>query len=213
MRATCEGTAVRSRDVAARAGCSGPCPRVLGEIDDQQVDRPTREQGAGDRDALVDVGGGHDDEPLRPDPAGHRLDRIEGLGEVQPGDDRAGGLGLRGQAEREGRPTARDVAPERQAHPAWQAARTESGVQGRKARREDAGRVRLADRLGAEIRIGGGILQWHRGKRALDRAEAADGLAESRGSGRAPLRPKGRQGRRHVRGECRHGSSIEHAFE
>jgi hypothetical protein len=177
---------------------------AFGQVHDEQVDRPAREQRAGDGDPLLDVGRGHDDEPLRPDAAGDRLDRVEGGGEVQPGDDRAGGLGLRRQAQGEGRPAARQVAPERDAHASWQAARPEDRVERREAGREDSGGIGLARSAGLGLVIG--LVEGHR-------RERADDLADSRGSGRAPPRSEGRESRRHVRGECRHGPIIEHPFE
>jgi hypothetical protein len=117
--------------------------QALREVDHQQVHRPTREQRAGDGDALVDVDRGHDDEPLRPDAPGDGLDRVERPGEVQPGDDPAGPLGLGGEAQGEGRPAAREIAPESQAHAALQAARPEDRVERGKSGREDARRIRL----------------------------------------------------------------------
>ena len=178
----------------------------LREVDHQQVDRPSGQQRAGDRDPLVDVGGRHDDEPLGPDAPGHRLDRVEGLGEVQPGDDRARGLGLRGEAEREGRPAARQVAPEGHAHASRQAAGPEDPIQRREAGREDPRRI--GGRAQPDSDLGRLVRRLERHGR-----ERADDLAESRGSGRAPPRPEGRQGRRHVRGKRCHGPIIEHLFE
>jgi hypothetical protein len=168
---------------------------LLGQVHDEEVDRPAREQGTRDGDPLLDVRRGHDDEPLRLDAAGNRLDRVERRREVQPGDDRAGGLGPRGKPQREGRPAARQVAAERDAHAPRQAARTEDRVECREARREDPSRIGLARSTGPGLVIG---LVERNGR------EGADDLADSRGSGRAPPRPKGREGRRHVRGERRH---------
>lgn len=209
------------RDAAAlrglRAGRSGRLDLrhgagfdALWKIDDEQVDRPAGQQRAGDRDPLVDIGRGHDDEPLGLHAAGDRLDRVERLGEVQPGHDRARRLGLRGEPQGERRPTARQVAPERDAHPARQAARPEDRIQGRKAGREDLRRIRLGARSSPGIDVV--IVKRHGRERTDDGADLAS-LPESRGSGCAPLRPKGREGRRHVRGERRHGPIIEHPFE
>ena len=188
---------------AGARGGTGVEPRR--EIDDQQVHGPPGQQRARDRQSLVDVDRGHDDEPFRPDPPSDRLDRVERLGEVQPGHDRAGGLGLRGEAQREGRPAARQVAPEGDAHASRQATRSQDRVEGLEARREDACRVWLADRPGAGFRLVFGCLERDGGEGPDD---PADGLAEPRGSGRTPLRPKGRERRRHVRGECRHASEY-----
>jgi len=81
-------------------------PGARRQVDDQQVHRSTRQQRAGDREALVGVGRRQDDEPLRPDAAGHDLDRVEGGREVQPGDDGAGGLRGRCEPQRERGPAA-----------------------------------------------------------------------------------------------------------
>jgi hypothetical protein len=163
-----------------------PALDPLRQVDDEEVDRSAREQGAGDRDPLGDVRRGHDDEPLRLDSPRHRFDRIERLGEIQPRHDRAGRLGLRRESQGERRPAARQVAPERDAHPARQATRPEDRVERLEAGREHLRRVRLRFRH----------LEWHGRERADD--------LTARRSGRAPLRPQGREGRRHVRGECRH---------
>jgi hypothetical protein len=193
--------------VAIRTGLDrGPGFDPLWEVDDEQVDRPARQERAGDRDPLVDVGRGHDDEPLWLHAAGDGLDRVERLGKVQPRDDGAGRLGLRGESQGERRPAARQVTPERDAHPARQATRAEDRVQRREPGREDLGWVRLASRTATDLRLIVRNLERH-GR------ERADDLTESRRSGRAPLRPKGRESRRHVRGEHRHGSIIEHPFE
>lgn len=189
-----------------------PCD-TLRQVDDEEVHGPAGQQRAGDRDPLVDIGRGHDDEPLGLHTAGDGLDGIEGRGEIQPGDDRARCLGLRGEPQGDGRPAARQVTPKRDAHAPRQAARAEDRVEGGKAGREDPSRIGLclASR-GVELVIP----QRHRGQRADDLPNPASSdlapLPESRGSGRAPLRPQGREGRRHVRGECRHRHSIEQTF-
>jgi hypothetical protein len=100
------------------------------QVDDEEIDRPARQQRAGDRDPLLRVGRGHDDEPLRANPAGDGLDRVERRGEVQPGHDRPGRLGLRGEPQGERRPAAREVAPELDAHAPRHATRAEDRVEG-----------------------------------------------------------------------------------
>ena len=55
-------------------------------------------------------------------------------GEIQPGHDGPVPLRLRGEPERDRRPPARQVAPQREAHPTGQTARPEDGVEGRKSR-------------------------------------------------------------------------------
>ena len=71
---------------------------AAGQVEHEQVDRATGQQRARDREALVQAGRGDDDEPLEPDAAGDRLDRVEAAREVQPGHDRALRLGLRDDA-------------------------------------------------------------------------------------------------------------------
>lgn len=73
------------------------------EIDHEDVDRAAGEEHAGDRQALVEGGRGQDDEPVQAHAAGGGLDRVEGPGEIEPGDDRAIGLGLGDDSEGEGR--------------------------------------------------------------------------------------------------------------
>jgi hypothetical protein len=76
------------------------------QVDDQQIDRSTGQQRAGDRQALVRIGRCHDHEPLRLDPPGHDLDGVQHLGEVQPRDDRPRGLCCRRQPKGERGPAA-----------------------------------------------------------------------------------------------------------
>jgi hypothetical protein len=117
--------------------------RTAGQVDDQQVDRSTGQQRAGDRQALLGVGGRQDDQPLRLDPPGHDLDRVQRRCEIQPGDDRAGRLGLRRESQGERRPAARQVAAQRHAHAPRDTARTEDGIELGEPGREDAARIGL----------------------------------------------------------------------
>jgi hypothetical protein len=102
--------------------------RARRQVDDEHVDRPAGEQRPGDREALVERVGRQDDEPVEPDAAGDGLDRVEGAGEIQPGDDRAVGLGLRGEAKGERRLAGAGVTSEGDAGAARQAARAEDRV-------------------------------------------------------------------------------------
>jgi hypothetical protein len=173
------------------------------EVDDEEVDGPAGEQRAGHREALFGIDRGQDDEPLRPDAASDRLDRIEGGREIEPGHDRAGGLGLGDEPQGERRPPAREIAPERQAEPARQAARPEDRVEVGKPGREDSRRVRLWS-------VGNLKRECQPALRGPRRCPCEPSV---RGCGRAPLRPEGRQGRRHVGRERRHPRIIEHLFE
>jgi len=73
------------------------------QVEDEDVDRAAGEEHPGDRQALVEGLGRQDDEPVEADAAGDGLDRVERSGEVQPGDDRAVGLGLGDEPQGEGR--------------------------------------------------------------------------------------------------------------
>jgi hypothetical protein len=185
----------------------GPDVRgALREVEHQQVDRPAGQERTGDGDPLVEVARRHDDEPFGPDAAGDRLDRVERAREIQPGDDRPGPLGLGHEPERQRGPAARRLAPQRDAHAARQAARPEDRIKGGEAGGVDTSRIWLA--RSAVLRLVVRDCQRHGRERPLDRTEpireSADGLAESRGSGRTPPRPEGRERRRHVGRECRH---------
>jgi hypothetical protein len=108
-----------------------------GQVGDDEIDRSALEEGTGHRQALVERVRGEDDEPLEPDAAGHGLDGIEPAGEIEPGDDGAGGLGLRDEAEGERRLAARVIAPDRQAGSPGDASRTEDRVEGGEPGRDD----------------------------------------------------------------------------
>ena len=199
------GPPSQRRKPAESVGEGAPEDRVRGpavarrQVDDQQVNGSTGEQRAGDRQALIGVGRGQDDEPLRLDPPGDDLDGIERGREIKPGHDRAGGLRRRGESQRERGPAARQVAAQRHAHAPRHAAGTEDGIELGEAGREDPIRVRL--------REGGTLLERDRGQRA-------DDVAREPGRGRAPARSKRRQGRAEVRVGCGHRTlSIEQMFE
>ena len=191
------------REPAEAVGDASGAHEARREIDHEEVDGPAGKERAGDREALLGIGRGQDHEPLRPDPAGDGLDRVEGLREVEPGRDRARRLGLRDEPQGERRPPARKVSPERQAQPPWQAARPEDRVELGETGREDPRRIRL----------------WSVGNLECERQSAFGGPRRRprepsvRGRGRAPLRPEGREGRRHVGRERRHRQSIEQMFE
>jgi hypothetical protein len=166
------------------------------QVEQQEVDRAARQQGAGNRQALVERLGRDDDEPLEPDAAGDRLDRIEGAREVDPGDDRTGGLGFGHGAQGERRPAARAIAAQGEAGVARQAARAEDRVELGKPGRDDA--LERGER-GAR---GGGLV---RGKRQ-------GAFGQSPRSCRSPASLETRQGRRHVRRPGGHAVIIEQTF-
>jgi hypothetical protein len=102
---------------------------ATGQIEDEQVDRAPGQQRATDGQALVERLGGDDHQPVEPDTAGDRLDRVEAARQVEPGHDRAGVLSLGGQPVDERRPAARAVAAYRDARVPRQAARSQDGVE------------------------------------------------------------------------------------
>jgi hypothetical protein len=72
------------------------------QVDHEDVDRAGGQEHPGDRQPLVERLGRQDDEPVEPDAPGSGLHRVERPGQVQPGDDRAVGLGLGDEAQGEG---------------------------------------------------------------------------------------------------------------
>ena len=168
--------------------------RARRQVDDEQVDRPAGEERAGDRQALVERVRRQDDEPVEADAAGDGLDRVEGAGEVEPGDDRAVGLGLRGEPEGEGRLAGAGVAAEGDAGAPRQAAGAEDRVERREAGPDDPldavrGAVAGAARSGSSSGSGAvASAPTTRGAAAPQRAwrdaRAADTSGESAAIGR-----------------------------
>jgi hypothetical protein len=190
-------TAKSVRDVSGgRAGVG-----MRRQVQDEQVDRAAGEEGPGDRQPLVERLRGQDDEPVQPDAAGDRLDRVEGAGEVEPGDDRAVGLGLCGEAEGEGRLAGAGVAAESDAGAAGQAAGAEDRVERREAGPDDPldpFRAAAGERRDVRLDLG---RQRRRRQRPDDPRSC-----------RSPACLEGRQSSRHVRGERRHRPTIEQMF-
>ena len=185
---------VRTRPAALRspvgAFARGPC----GEVDDEEIDRPTLDERAGHRQALVERVGSQHDEPFEPDAAGHGLHRVEAAREVEPGGDRAGRLGLRHEAHGQGGLAARMVAAEGEAGLAGDAAEAEDRVEGGEAGPDDRALVGSWRDIGECRHLG---RQRHRGQRP-------DHLPHRPRSCRSPASLKGRQGRRDVGGSVGH---------
>ena len=184
------GRAIRGGQPAAR------------QVQDEQVDRASGQQRATDGQALVEGLGGDDHEPFEPDAAGDGLDRVEAARQVQPGDDRAGRLGLRGKPQDERRPAARSVASDRDAGRSGQTPRPEDRVEGREAGGDDA------------VVVGGGLVPrpdiggWRHGRRRRQRERPDD----PRGCG-TPAGLEARDSGVHFGARSRHRTTrLEHLF-
>jgi hypothetical protein len=181
------GEAAKTIRDASRGGAG---VRTRRQVDDEKVDRPTGEQGAGDGQALVERFGGQHDEPVEPDAASNRFNRVEAPGKVEPGDDRAVDLGLRGEAEGKGRLAGAGLAPNGDAGAPRQAAGPEDRIEGREP--------------GSDDPLDGAARLFREGRRCQ--------RSDNPRSCRAVACLEGRQSSRHIRGERRHGTIIEQMF-
>ena len=175
---------------------------AAGQVQHQQVHRPAGQEHAADGQALIERLRRDDHQPLQADAPGHGLDRIEAPGQVDPGDDGTRGLGFRGQPEDEGGPAAGAVTADGNTRRPWQPTGTQDRIEGREPGPDDpvvrgGGRRRLR-RFGRRGRV------RHRGQ--------GEGTLGDPWSCRSPSSLEARHGCRHVRGECRHPSTIEHLF-
>jgi hypothetical protein len=116
----------------------GGRPAATGQVEHEQIDRAPGQQRTTDGETLVQGLRGDDDEPLQPDAAGDRLDRVEAAREVEPCHDRALGLRLRGEPQDERGPAAGTVTADRDAGRTWQATRPQDRVEGREPGVDDA---------------------------------------------------------------------------
>jgi uracil-DNA glycosylase family protein len=126
------------------------------QVDHQQVDGSTRQQGAGQREALGRLGRTKDHQPAQVDPSTDRLEGIEGPGQVEVGGDGASGLGLGQAAQGEGGLAARGVAADGRTRLSRQPARAQHGIEEREAGRDDlitGGPQRVRARRGLEERL------------------------------------------------------------
>ena len=179
------------------------------QVEEEQVDGPALEERARHRERLLDRGRCHDHEPLEPDAAGDRLDRVEGALEVDVRHDRARGLGLRDEPQREGGPAARGVATQREASGPRDAPGSEDGVELGEPCRHDRGERGAEGSRGRALLGEGGLRnerpgdprrlerllvrlgrQRHRGQRSDDLPE---GLPAGPERGRAPSLTEGRE--------------------
>jgi hypothetical protein len=192
----------------------------IDQVDDEDIDGPRLEQRPGERETLVRGLGREHEQPLEVDAPGHGLDRVEAAPEIQPGDDRAGCLGLGDESQREGRPAARWLASERKTGRPGDAPRTQQRIQLREPGRDDRdgrrwgrrpegprrgiGRRGIGRHDAAVVRQGDGGERPHRRPERL--------LAAPR-RGLTPALSKGRHGGRDRGGTGAHGTiKIEQMF-
>jgi hypothetical protein len=183
------------------AGGSRAGIRTRRQVHDEQVDRPTGEERARDRQALVERVGGQDQEPVEAHAAGDGLDRVEASGEIEPGDDRAVDLGLRREPEGKRRLAGARLAAEGDTRAARQATGTEDRIESRKAGPDDPLRATAAGRFAREDEL-----------RFLVRERCGRQRSDDPRSCRTPACLEGRQSSRHIRGERRHRPTIEQMF-
>lgn len=107
------------------------------QVHDEQLDRPATEQCSREAESLDRISGAQDEEPGEIHTACDRLERIERATEIQPGGDRAAPLCLGDAAQRKRGLSARLAPAQRDAGVTDQAARSEDGIQCRKAGRDD----------------------------------------------------------------------------
>jgi hypothetical protein len=99
------------------------------QVDHEDVDGTASEEHPGDRQALVERFGREHDEPVEPDTAGGRLDRVERSREVEPGDDRAVGLGFGDEPKGERRGAGRRRTAKGDARGSRQPARSDDRIE------------------------------------------------------------------------------------
>jgi hypothetical protein len=116
------------------------------QIRDEEIHRPALEKRAGHRQPFIERLRCQDHEPFEPDAARDGLHRIQAPGEVQPGHDGPGRLGLGHESQSERGLATRVIAPDRQAGLAGDAAGAENRVKGGEAGGHDRAHRRSVDR-------------------------------------------------------------------
>ena len=195
----------RSRDARRRGPASPRASRraldPLRQVDDEEVDRPTRRS----EPAIARPSSGSPGVRTTSHSGGCRGPRPRpgrGAREVQPGDDRAGRLGLRREPQGERRLAARAVAAERE--PGQRGTPPGPRIASSAAKPVRMTRSSSGDRRGAWSMSRGTVASAPRPSRAAE-SHSPDPWA-------APPRVRrGRQGRRHVRGKGRHRTSNDRA--
>ena len=178
----------------------GPGQSTAGQVEDEHVDRPARQQAPRDREPLVQAGRGDDDEPFEADAAGDGLDRIETARQVEPRHDRALRLGLRRDPQGERRPAAGAVAADRDAGRLREPAGPQDRVERGEAGVDDA--VVAEARLVAWLLVRRLVRQWRDGQRSHDPRSC-----------RTPASLEARESGIHVTTRGRHRTPrLEHLF-
>jgi hypothetical protein len=175
---------------------------AAGQVQDQQVNRAPGEEHAADGQTLIERLGRDDHQPFEPNATGDGLHRVEAPGQVHPGHDGPGGLGLRGQPMDEGGPPARAIAADGNTGRPRQAAGSQDRVERREPRPDDP-------IVGNEDRLW--ICRFGRCRGVRGRRQGQGSFGDPR-SCRSPSSLEARHGCRHVRGEGRHPLKIEHLF-
>lgn len=174
-----------------------PDGQASGEVQDQEIHGPSGEERAGQPEAFVGASGPDEHEPAQVHASSDRFQRVERAREVQPGDDRAGGLGLSHAAKGECRLARGAPAPERGARPAGQAAQGQDRIQAREAGRDDLRGERSLGSAGGR-RPGS---EWQPGRGESQSPDRARGTARSTGAvtqpdgGASPTRLQADEGR------------------
>ncbi len=112
-------------------------PGARRQVDHEQVDRPTREEGTRECEPLGRIGRAQDDQPAQVYSPADCLEGVERVSEVEEGDDRPARLRLCHAAERERRLAARGGPADRRARAAREPPWTENRVERREAGRDD----------------------------------------------------------------------------
>ena len=144
----CQGDEAAKPVGGLRMGRAGI--RMRRQIEDEEIDRPSRQERARDRQPFVERRRSEDDEPVQANAAGDGFDRIERPGHVEPGDDRALRLGLCREPERERGLSGARLTAERDAGAARQATRTQNRVKIAEAGPDDP-LVRRRDRRAGRL--------------------------------------------------------------
>ena len=187
----------------ARGGSVRASP-IARQVDDEEVHRAARDERPGHRQRLVQGDRLENNQPLETNPSRDRLDRVEAAGQIDIGDDRAGGLGFGRKAQGEGGLAARGIPPDGERGRARDPTRAEDGVQRGEPGPDDPLVVDRPSRAALWL-----VGEWDRGERPHDRHGPAERLPTDPWRGLSPARPEGRQGRRHVRGESRHRTAHD----